>query len=114
MNIETKTETVTVTTYNLTLTEQDVAAILVDPSDLQERLRLMRGARTAKKTGYGRHYPKAKSAKEQRAKPGPKGGSAGQGKFAKQACPECEQMIAGSQMAQHRARKHNIARAATS
>ena len=115
MNIETKTQTVT--TYHLVLTEAELTQALVDPADLQSALRQARGA-----THAGRHGArnltlgrKPGKAKQERPPAGPKGrGAAGRGKFAKQACPECGQMIAGSQMRQHRARKHGIAAGAQS
>ena len=109
MNIEART--ITTVEYSVTLTEADVTMILVDPAGFQDRLRAMRGERA-----QGRHGKKnltlGKKAKKEKPAASPKG-AAGKGKFAKQACPECGQMIAGSQMRQHRARKHGVG-AATS
>lgn len=115
MNIEART--ITTVEYAVTLTDADVAAILVDPAAFQARLRAMRGEQATGRHGarnltLGRKPGKAK-AKEEKPAASPKG-AAGKGKFAKQACPECGQMIAGSQMRQHRARKHGIAAGAQS
>lgn len=100
MDIKISTETVTVTRYTLTLTESDVAAILVDPVPLQKRLREMRGD-----TKRGRHGAKdlrlVRKEKTTRT-----GKEPGRGGFAKEPCPQCGKPISKAQMGNHLAKKH--------
>lgn len=107
MNIEART--ITTVEYAVTLTDADVAAILVDPAAFQQRLRAMRGEQATGRHGARNLTIGRKPGKAKKEKPAasPKG-AAGKGKFAKAPCPECGQMIAGSQMRQHRARKHGV------
>lgn len=105
MNIQAATETITVTKYTLTLTEEDVAGILVDATPLQKRLRELRG-----EIKRGRHGAKdlklGRPAKEKPAKAAGKG--AGRGGFAKEQCPQCQALISKAQMRNHLAKKHGV------
>ena len=104
------TETITVTKYTLTLTDADIAAILVDPAPLQKQLRALRGETKRGRHG-GRDIKIGRAAKEQA--PAAVGKGAGKGKFAKVACPECRQPISQAQLANHRQKKHGVTAAAS-
>lgn len=66
METKTEVETITVTKYTLTLTDADVAAILVDPAPFQKQLRQLRaenGQRLQKRRSISLngHKPKEKA-----------------------------------------------------
>lgn len=108
MNIETKTQT----TYVLTLTDADIAEIMAFPGRFArhlEKLRDTHGAATIPALAPMAERPARKHPKprKEKAAASPKG-PAGKGGFAKSPCPECGQLVAGSQMKTHRQRKHGV------
>lgn len=110
--METATETITITQYTITLTDADVAAILVDPAPFQKQLRALRadnGQRLQKRKSISLngHKPKEQA-------PAATGkGAAGKGGFAKVACPQCKQPISKAQLSNHLAKKHAVSAAAS-
>lgn len=106
MDINTSTETIT--RYTITLTDAEVGEILADPAPFQKQLRELR-AENAKGKHGARNFKLGRKPR-QHLNGTAKERANGAGPLDRVDCPECHLKIASKFLANHRQKKHGVAR----